>query len=333
MSENYLKLTKPLLNIREYNNANHLSARVRSSSKRSEERIAQDIKIFHPSISEGDIEIKFVKGKGYRVHLQRDGKDDRFFKVSLFKGDFPKVAEYEFTAAKDLAIRGAPMVPTHAMHRLTIDGLLQVYHEMTYCDEMLATERIGKLSPEALIRFIASETEYFRALLGREDESLLVDTDYKPENMFCTEKGETLHFDSEFVLTPAQYQRQNSPGVIHGTPRYMSPEQAIGEYNLDMGSMIFSFAGIFIELATGKHPIVNDDISIYDVLCDIRGRGPKKKVLHEFDKKVPTEVAKVVKTCLEKDKQNRPTLNDLEEICRKFDAANERPREGFVANM
>ena len=336
MSENYLKLTKPLLNIREYNNANHLLAKVRSPGKikKHKKRIAQDIQTFYPDASKDDIEVGFVKGKGYRVHWQRPNQDDRFFKVSFFEGGFPNVAEYEFTAAKDLAIRGAPMVPTHAMHRLTIDGLLQVYHEMTYCDEMLATEQIGKLSQEALIRFIASETEYFRALLGQEGESLMIDIDYKPENMFCTKQGKTLHFDSEFVLTPKQYRSQNPTGnVIQGTPRYMSPEQATGVYDLDISSMLFSFAGIFIELTTGQHPLIKKELDIFTALNDLKIKSPRKRVLKKFDKKVSAEVSKVVKACLEKAKQNRPTLDDLEEICRKFDAANEHPGEDFVANM
>ena len=83
----------------------------------------------------------------------------------------------------------------------------------------------------------------------------VIHRDLKPENILL-ENGEPLvaDFGISLAVKPATGERMTGIGVTLGTPRYMSPEQAVADPVIDGRTDIFSFGAIVYEMLTGDPP-------------------------------------------------------------------------------
>lgn len=100
----------------------------------------------------------------------------------------------------------------------------------------------------SLISQLASALEYAhrRGVLHR---------DIKPENILIQE-GQALlaDFGIALALQHAGGTRLTETGLTVGTPQYMSPEQAIGDRDLDARSDLYSLAAVMYEMLAGEPP-------------------------------------------------------------------------------
>ena len=94
--------------------------------------------------------------------------------------------------------------------------------------------------------------------------------------------------------------RADGVGRIVGTVAYMSPEQAEGT-EVDQRSDIFSLGIMLYELATGERPFKGD--TSLSVLSAVVKDTPRP--VTEVNPGVPSAVARVIKTCLQKDPERR----------------------------
>lgn len=155
----------------------------------------------------------------------------------------------------------------------------------------------------------------------------IVHRDLKPENVMIRHDGsakvldfglakdtgnnfeETVEFDANELTRVS-----TSPGLILGTPRYMSPEQARGG-QLDGRTDIFSLGIILFEAVTGHRPF--DGGSLADVIAAIIGKEPPS--LEQYVDNPPIELARVIEKALQKDPDERyqsmePLLLDLKDV-------------------
>jgi serine/threonine-protein kinase len=96
-------------------------------------------------------------------------------------------------------------------------------------------------------------------------------------------------------------------GTIAGTLPYMSPEQIRGE-PLDTRSDIFSFGTLLYELVTGAHPFAGATAA--DTISAVLTHVPIAP--RRDDAAVPAELQRIVRKCLEKDRNDRyQTADDL----------------------
>ena len=107
--------------------------------------------------------------------------------------------------------------------------------------------------------------------------------------------------------------RSNEGRFNVGTPLYMAPEQILGCCNNGPKADIYSFGIMALELLSGKHPVVSDDI---DVIIWSHLKGIPKR-----NRKWPTElkrtIMKALNSCLEIRPNNRPQIDELVKVFRK----------------
>src|SRR6185503_3525920 len=93
---------------------------------------------------------------------------------------------------------------------------------------------------------------------------------------------------------------QTAVGVVLGTVSYMSPEQALGR-DLDQRSDIFSQGVVIYEMLTGRLPF--EGASATEIIDCIVHNEPIAIARFNYD--VPPELERVVRKCMEKDRDRR----------------------------
>ncbi len=142
--------------------------------------------------------------------------------------------------------------------------------------------------------------------------------DIKPENIMIRSDGyiKVLDFGlaklAEKDLSPAT--AETNPGVVMGTPRYMSPEQARG-LDVDRRTDIFSLGAVVYEMVTGKVPF--DGLTTSDIIAALIKDEPESMSLSVPE--LPSVFEQVVNKALTKDPDLRyqtiaEFLSDLQRL-------------------
>jgi eukaryotic-like serine/threonine-protein kinase len=141
----------------------------------------------------------------------------------------------------------------------------------------------------------------------------IVHRDIKPENVIVRSDGIVKVLDFGIAkLSPrrsGQTVRRSAsnlavltsePGIVLGTPKYMSPEQARG-IAVDARSDIFSLGSVIYEMVTGRAAFEGETSS--DVIAEILKVEPRPPA--ELAPEVPSEVERIIIKALRKDRATR----------------------------
>ncbi|MEP6591906.1 MAG: protein kinase [Gemmatimonadota bacterium] len=125
----------------------------------------------------------------------------------------------------------------------------------------------------------------------------VIHRDIKPENILL-QGGHALVADFGIALAvqSAGGARMTQTGLSLGTPQYMSPEQAMGEKQIDARSDIYALGAVTYEMLTGDAPFTGS--SVQAIVAKIMTEKPTP--VHTLRDTVPEHVEEAVLTALAK---------------------------------
>ncbi|HVQ75036.1 MAG TPA: serine/threonine-protein kinase, partial [Candidatus Binatia bacterium] len=134
----------------------------------------------------------------------------------------------------------------------------------------------------------------------------VIHRDIKPGNIFVLRSGAAKILDFGIARIASEATGLTRTGLIMGTLRYMSPEQARGQ--VDHRSDIFSAGAVFYELLTSRVPFAGEDA--IQILEQLRSHDPVPIV--ELDPALPAELGAAIHRALRKDPADRfPGFGEL----------------------
>jgi eukaryotic-like serine/threonine-protein kinase len=174
--------------------------------------------------------------------------------------------------------------------------------------------------------------------LARAHERGVVHRDLKPANVMVTEDGhpKIIDFGLAKLVAPLSGEegesatrsaRDTEPGIVLGTFRYMSPEQARGG-RLDHRTDVFSFGVVLFEMLSGRRPF--DGASQLEILQAIVS-APTPRLEASVDRSldaVSAELQRIVEKCLSKDPADR--YQSMKDLVVDLRAARRRAESGSV---
>jgi len=172
-----------------------------------------------------------------------------------------------------------------------------------------------KRKPLELPEVLAIATQVSDALAEAHVHEI-IHRDVKPSNIIVTPRGQAKVMDFGLAKITAAHRIEDeaptkslltTPGLIIGTVPYMSPEQVRGE-QIDARSDIFSFGVVLYEMLTGRQPFSCESAAA--TASAVLSHDPPP--LTRFVSEAPDELQRIVRKCLEKDRERRyQTMRDV----------------------
>ncbi|MGH9843240.1 MAG: protein kinase domain-containing protein, partial [Blastocatellia bacterium] len=278
------------------------------------------------------------------VYLAEDTQLRRKVAIKLlpveFTADAGRVRRFAQEARAASALNHPNIITIHEIGEASTENGATHYIVTEYVEgETLRQRMAGAPQKEAPSRIEASEAIdialQIAAALAAAHEAGITHRDIKPENVMVRRDGivKVLDFGlakltepaSPAIDTQASTLARNSTeaGVVMGTPRYMSPEQARGE-KVDARTDIFSLGVMLYEMVAGRAPFAGATTG--EVIAAILRDSPPP--LAECAPDAPPELERILSRALRKGREERyqavnELLVDLKRLKRRLEQKDE----------
>jgi tetratricopeptide (TPR) repeat protein len=169
--------------------------------------------------------------------------------------------------------------------------------------EYVEGQDLRTLSKEKNLSFGEIESIFRQVCLGLDaaHKVKVVHRDLKPQNIMVEPGGRVAVMDFGLAHS-SENTWLTKPGMILGTPDYMSPEQAMGKA-LDQRTDIYSLGIILYELLTGRVPFQSETV-IGTLVARTREMAAPAT---ELNPAIPERLNRIVMKCLATDRDHRYT--------------------------
>jgi len=252
------------------------------------------------------IERELGEGGMATVYLAQDLKHDRKVALKVLRPDLAAVIgaerflqEIKTTANLQhphiLALFDSGQVST--TDPVTGDTTRTVFYVMPFVEGESLRDRLTreKQLPVADAVRIAGEVA---SALDYAHRRGVIHRDIKPENILLHD-AQALVADFGIALAASRSEggsRMTETGMSLGTPHYMSPEQAMGERNLDARTDVYALGCVLYEMLTGEPPFTGPTAQA--IVARVMTEVPRSVTRQR--KAVPPHVEAAVLTALEK---------------------------------
>ncbi|HEV8358032.1 MAG TPA: protein kinase [Gemmatimonadales bacterium] len=184
------------------------------------------------------------------------------------------------------------------------DGVL--YYIMPFIDALTLRQRLEQQAPLPVREAVGIARDVARALAHAHAHGV-IHRDVKPENIMLP-GGEAVvtDFGIARMLDPGAAPQLTEVGVIVGTPRYMSPEQAAGSF--DDRADVYSLGCVLYEMLVGHPPFAGN--TPFAVLSRHAAETPPSVRTGRPD--VPPWLEAVVVRTLAKEPEQRPRASEVQ---------------------
>jgi serine/threonine protein kinase len=192
--------------------------------------------------------------------------------------------------------------------RLSHQNLIQVYDvgrekesyyfSMEYIDGETIEQMVDRDGPIPVPRALEIIIQILRAItyIARHK---IVHRDIKPGNIMLTRGGVAKLADFGFVKSKFD-PLLSTEGEVLGTPDYISPEQALGQPDIDFRSDVYSLGATLYHMLSGRPPFGGTSSEVMQK--HIKEDPPDPR---EFVKELPEPVVHLLKKMMEKNPEDR----------------------------
>ncbi|HJU75299.1 MAG TPA: serine/threonine-protein kinase [Gemmatimonadaceae bacterium] len=237
------------------------------------------------------------------VYLARDRRLKRHVAIKLLPPELAFRSEIRtrfLREAETAAQLSHPnIVPIYSVDER--DGL--VYFVMAYVDGDTVASRLharGPMAPDEVRHILIQTAE----ALAYAHERGVVHRDIKPDNILIDREDDRVmvtDFGIARAVTEGGDSRLTATGMAIGTPAYMSPEQSMGEREIDGRSDLYSLGIVAYQMLAGELPFTAQSTPAL-LVKHISERPPS---IDERCPDAPRDLARAIMLLLEKEPANR----------------------------
>ena len=206
-----------------------------------------------------DIEREIGEGAFATVYLARDLRHDRLVAIKVLKTDATSESG-ELRFLREIRVLAKLQHPNIVPLIDSGHAEAMLYYVMPYVKGESLRERILREKQLPLDAAIAIAREAADALAYAHEQGI-IHRDIKPENILLSAGHPMISdFGVARAMDLAGVRQLTRTGLgTPGTPAYMSPEQLLGDREIDARSDIYSLGCVLYETLTGKPPFVGED--------------------------------------------------------------------------
>ncbi len=259
-------------------------------------------------------ELLEIMGEGQFGIVWR-AKDQRLERIVALK--LPHLADWD-EHARTMFLREARAAATlEHPHIVRVHGIDQEEDQLGIVSQFIEGQTLFHLMQGRRLTF--AETSQMLVTIAEAvhhaHEAGVIHRDLKPSNILVDLEGQPHVSDFGLAKWSGDQVTLTNPGLVLGTPAYMSPEQACGDsHTVDRRSDVYSLGVLLYEMLTGKPPFEGDSTLLLHQIQRQEPRPPRS-----LNAAIPRDLETIGLKCLAKAPEDRySTAQELADDLRRF---------------